>query len=53
MDGIPDQWKKAQGLSTSNRELYKSVAADGYTILEHYLNAIPLPTVPHKNEKRR
>ncbi len=22
-DGIPDQWKKLQGLSTTNRELYK------------------------------
>jgi hypothetical protein len=41
-DGIPDQWKKAQGLSTTNRDLYKKVAPDGYTILEHYLDGIPL-----------
>jgi pectate lyase len=52
-DGLPDEWKKGQGLSTTNRDLFKSVAADGYTILEHYLNAMPMPTVPNKNEKRR
>jgi pectate lyase len=52
-DGIPDEWKKMQGLSATNPDLFKSVAADGYTIFEHYLNAIPLPMVPHKNEKRR
>jgi pectate lyase len=41
-DGIPDQWKKAQGLSTTNRDLYKKLAPDGYTILEHYLNGMPV-----------
>jgi pectate lyase len=51
-DGIPDQWKKAQGLSTTNRELYKSVAPDGYTVLEHYLDGIPMRTVREKNAKR-
>jgi pectate lyase len=51
-DGIPDQWKKLQGLSTTNLDLYKSVAPDGYTILEHYLNGIPMHTVRDKNEKR-
>jgi hypothetical protein len=51
-DGIPDQWKKAQGLSTTNRELYKSVAPDGYTVLEHYLDGIPMRAVREKNEKR-
>jgi pectate lyase len=50
-DGIPDQWKKLQGLSTANRDLFKSVAPDGYTILEHYLNGIPMRT-RDKNEKR-
>ena len=51
-DGIPDQWKKLQGLSTTNRDLYKSVAPDGYTILEHYLNGIPVRPVRDKNERR-
>jgi pectate lyase len=51
-DGIPDQWKKLQGLSTTDLDLYKSVAPDGYTILEHYLNGIPMHTVRDKTEKR-
>jgi pectate lyase len=51
-DGIPDQWKKLQGLSTTNRDLYKSVAPDGYTILEHYLNGIPVRPVRDKSERR-
>ena len=51
-DGIPDQWKKLQGLSTTERELYKSVAPDGYTVLEHYLSAIPVKPVHDKNRKR-
>ena len=51
-DGIPDQWKKAQGLNATNRELYKSLAPDGYTVLEHYLDGIPMRTVREKNEKR-
>jgi pectate lyase len=50
-DGIPDQWKKLQGLSTTERELYKSVAPDGYTVLEHYLSAIPVKPVRDKNRK--
>jgi hypothetical protein len=51
-DGIPDQWKKLQGLSTTKRELYESVAPDGYTVLEHYLNAIPMKPVYDKYGKR-
>jgi pectate lyase len=42
-DGIPDQWKKLQNLSTTNRDLFKKVGTDGYTILEHYLDGIPVP----------
>jgi pectate lyase len=41
-DGIPDEWKKLQGLSRTNRGLFKTVALDGYTVLEHYLNGIPV-----------
>jgi hypothetical protein len=37
-DGIPDQWKKALGLSTSDPKLYKETAPNGYTYLENYLN---------------
>ena len=37
-DGIPDQWKAAKGLSTTNATLYKALAPSGYTWLETYLN---------------
>jgi len=37
-DGIPDQWKQAQKLSTSDKNLYKKLAPSGYTWLETYLN---------------
>jgi pectate lyase len=52
-DGIPDQWKKLHRLSTRNRDLSKSVAPDGYTILEHYLDGMPFqPVTADKNGKR-
>jgi hypothetical protein len=38
-DGIPDQWKSANGLSTSDPSLYKQIAPNGYTYLENYMNA--------------
>jgi pectate lyase len=41
-DGIPDEWKKQQHLSTTKRELHKTLASDGYTILEHYLSGTPV-----------
>jgi hypothetical protein len=37
-DGLPDQWKTAKGLSTSDQNLYKAKAPNGYTWLENYLN---------------
>ena len=37
-DGIPDQWKKNNGLSTTDASLYKKVdKKTGYTYLEEYL----------------
>jgi pectate lyase len=39
-DGIPDQWKSANGLSTSDAGLAQRTAANGYTYLENYLNGI-------------
>lgn len=36
-DGIPDQWKKAKGLSLTDPNLYKTVSPNGYTWLEVYL----------------
>lgn len=38
-DGIPDQWKSSNGLSTTDPSLYKQTAPNGYTYLENYMNA--------------
>ena len=37
-DGIPDQWKSANGLSTTDPNLNSEVAPNGFTYLENYLN---------------
>jgi pectate lyase len=37
-DGIPDQWKVNQGLSTTDPNLHKTTAPNGYTYLENYMN---------------
>ena len=39
-DGIPDQWKSANGLSTSDTGLAQRIAPNGYTYLENYLNGV-------------
>jgi pectate lyase len=50
-DGIPDQWKKSKGLSTTDANLYKKVdSKTGYTYLEEYLagngTAVTPPPTP-------
>jgi hypothetical protein len=37
-DGIPDAWKSAQGLSTTDPNLHSETAPNGYTWLENYMN---------------
>ena len=39
-DGMPDDWEKAQGLDPGNPDDRNKVGADGYTMLEKYLNSI-------------
>jgi hypothetical protein len=39
-DGISDSWKTAKGLSTTDPNLHKTVAPNGYTYLENYLNGV-------------
>jgi hypothetical protein len=39
-DGIPDEWKKAYGLSLNDPNVANSVNAQGYTELEMYLNSL-------------
>jgi hypothetical protein len=40
-DGIPDQWKVNHGLSTTDPNLHKATAPNGYTYLENYMNGTP------------
>lgn len=39
-DGIPDEWEKANGLNPNDASDAKEISADGYTMLEEYLNSI-------------
>jgi hypothetical protein len=39
-DGIPDLWKTAHGLSTTDPNLHKATAPNGYTYLENYINGL-------------
>ena len=39
-DGIPDDWETANGLNPNDASDGAATASDGYTNLEHYLNAI-------------
>jgi hypothetical protein len=37
-DGIPDDWKRSNGVSLDQANAANAVGADGYTELEVYLN---------------
>jgi pectate lyase len=39
-DGIPDEWKKAHGLSLTDPNVAKTLNAEGYTELELFLNSL-------------
>jgi hypothetical protein len=39
-DGMPDEWEKKNGLNISDAEDRNKVGADGYTMLEKYLNEL-------------
>jgi len=47
-DGMPDDWENSNGLNANDPEDGKTIAGDGYSNLEHYLNSdIPyIPVVP-------
>ncbi len=47
-DGMPDDWEIMKGLNPNNAADRNNVAADGYTMLEKYLNSIEFNT-PVKN----
>jgi hypothetical protein len=42
-DGIPDEWKKAHGLQLDDPNVANTFNADGYTMLEVYLNSLVVP----------
>jgi len=42
-DGMPDIWENATGSNPNNAADGNTVAADGYTLLEHYLNWLAAP----------
>jgi pectate lyase len=37
---MPDEWETKKGLNPKNAADRKNVAADGYTMLEKYINSI-------------
>jgi hypothetical protein len=39
-DGIPDEWKKAHGISLTDANVANAVNDEGYTELEVYLNSL-------------
>lgn len=39
-DGMPDDWEVAEGLNPNNATDRNNVGADGYTMLEKYLNSL-------------
>jgi len=43
-DGMPDDWEIMKGLNPNNAADRNNVAADGYTMLEKYLNSIEFNT---------
>lgn len=43
-DGMPDDWEIAKGLNPNNAADRNNIAADGYTMLEKYLNSIEFNT---------
>jgi hypothetical protein len=45
-DGMPDAWEKAHNLNAQNADDGKSVARNGYTNLENYLNELAGDEVP-------
>ena len=51
-DGLPDAWERRNGLDPQDNEDRNKVAADGYTMLEKYLNSIPTAALPRIGQER-
>lgn len=52
-DGIPDYWEDRNGLNKNDASDGKTVASDGYTNLEHYMNSIVADIMEKENEGGR
>lgn len=49
-DGMPDEWETSHGLNPNDANDGKQIASDGYTYLEHYLNALVADITTAQNE---
>ena len=49
-DGIPDEWENANGLNKDNANDGKTIADNGYTNLENYLNSLVADITAKQNE---
>lgn len=49
-DGMPDEWEKAHGLNPALPSDGNIICDDGYTNLEHYLNALVQHIVDQQNQ---
>jgi hypothetical protein len=49
-DGMPDEWETAHGLNPNDASDGKTVADNGYTNVENYINAIVEPITTAQNE---
>lgn len=46
-DGIPDDWERSHGLNPRDPRDGARATNDGYTNLEHWLNELAAPAMPH------
>ena len=49
-DAIPDEWERANGLDPNNKNDYKNLNDEGYTMLEVYMNSLVEDITNAQNE---
>ncbi len=48
-DGIPDEWETANGLNPNDKNDYKNLNEEGYTMLEVYMNSLVADITEEQN----
>ena len=48
-DGIPDEWETANGLNPNDKNDYKNLNEEGYTMLEVYINSLVADITEEQN----